>query len=63
VKQLIWIGSSHEDLKDFPPRICSAMGYALYQAQTGKRHEHAKTMSEMGNASMQEIREKDLFRN
>jgi len=53
------MGSSHEELKDFPSHVCHAMGYALYQAQKGKKHEHAKVLSGMGSANVLEIREND----
>jgi len=59
VKKLVWIGSSYKDLKDFPPLIRQAMGYALFYAQDGRVHEHAKILSGMGSAGIQEIREND----
>jgi phage-related protein len=60
VKKLIWIGSSYEDLKEFPQSVRNAVGYALYFAQTGKKHPHTKVLSGMGNASVIEIRENDV---
>ncbi len=59
MKRVIWVGKSYEDLKGFPPPVRSAMGYALYAAQTGKKHEHAKVLSGMGSAKVIEIREND----
>jgi phage-related protein len=59
VKKLIWIGSSYKDLKDFPLPVRQAMGYALFYAQNGKLHEHAKVLSGMGSAGVQEIKEND----
>ncbi len=59
MKRLLWIGSSHEDLKDFPDLIRGAMGHALYRAQTGKKHEHAKVLGGMGSAKVLEVREND----
>ena len=35
------------------------MGYALFCAQNGKMHEHAKILSGMGSAGVQEVREND----
>lgn len=35
------------------------MGYALFFAQNGKMHEHAKVLSGMGSAGVQEVREND----
>lgn len=59
MKQVIWVGSSHKDLIEFPPLVSRAMGYALYQAQQGEKHEHAKPLSGMGSANIVEIREND----
>ena len=59
VKRLIWIGSSHEDLKEFPVPVRNAIGYALFFAQTGKRHPHTKVFSGMGSAKVLEIRKND----
>ncbi len=38
-------------------RRINKIGYALYAAQIGKMHEHAKVLSGMGNAKVIEIRE------
>ena len=38
MKKVIWIGSSYENLKEFPPPVRNAVGYALFFAQTGKKH-------------------------
>ena len=59
MKRLIWVGKSYEDLREFPPDVRHAMGYALYAAQIGKMHEHAKVLSGMGNAKVIEIGEND----
>jgi phage-related protein len=59
MKRLIWIGSSYEDLKDFPAPTRGAIGHALYLAQEGKKHVHAKVLSGMGSAKILEVREND----
>ncbi len=59
IKKVIWIGSSYKDLMDFPDLIRRAMGHALFAAQEGKLHPHAKVLSGMGSAGIQEIREND----
>jgi phage-related protein len=41
-RPLIWMASSLDDLKQFPAEVRSLMGYALYVAQCGLKHEHAK---------------------
>ena len=59
LKKVIWIGSSYKDLMDFPDLIRRAMGHALFSAQEGKLHPHAKVLSGMDSAGIQEIREND----
>ena len=59
MKRLLWIGSSYDDLMGFPGLVRGAMGHALYFAQIGKKHEHAKVLSGMGNARVLEVREND----
>jgi phage-related protein len=40
LKPLIWVGSSREDLREFPEPVQDRMGYALYVAQRGGKHRH-----------------------
>lgn len=58
-KLLKWVGSSYEDLKDFPEEVCQAMGYALHLAQIGEKHSNAEVFKGMGNAKVLEARESD----
>lgn len=44
MKPLVWVGSSHEDLTEFPPEVQHEMGYALYVAQEGDKHPKAKPL-------------------
>ncbi len=41
IKELVWVGSPHKDLKDFPPEVQDEIGYALYVAQKGDKHPKA----------------------
>ena len=41
-KPVVWVGSSLEDLKEFPAEVQDEMGYALYMAQIGDKHPKAK---------------------
>ena len=59
MKRLLWIASSLEDLKEFPGEIQDEMGHALYLAQMGDRHNHAKTLHGLGSSKIIEIREND----
>lgn len=43
-KNLIWLGSSRKDLKEFPKEVQGHVGYALFRAQCGRTHEDAKLM-------------------
>lgn len=47
-----WIGSSQNDLKEFPEDVRSIMGYALYVAQTGGKHQSAKPLKGFGGAKV-----------
>jgi phage-related protein len=56
LKPLRWIGSSHKDLKSFPPKVRSDIGYALYAAQNGDTDPAAEPMKGFGGgASVMEI--------
>ncbi len=59
MKKVIWIGSGYDDLKEFPARVRNAVGYALFFAQEGKKHPHAKILSGMGSAGVVEVKEND----
>lgn len=55
VKNIVWIGSSLEDLKKFPDEVKDVMGYALYQAQIGRKAPSAKPLRGFGGASGLEV--------
>ncbi len=42
-KPVVWIGSSLDDLKEFPEEVQGEMGYALYLAQTEKKAYFSQT--------------------
>ncbi len=42
IKELVWVGSSLEDLKKFPDEVKHEVGFALHRAQEGKKHHRAK---------------------
>ena len=44
IRPVVWIGTSHEDLKNFPADVQDEIGYALYLAQTGGKHYKAKPL-------------------
>jgi len=55
VKTIVWIGSSLNDLKEFPEDVHDIMGYALYLAQTGEKHQFARPLKGFGGAKVLEI--------
>ena len=55
LKSLVWVGSSKEDLLDFPEEVIRAVGYALYLAQRGNRHLHTKILRGFKGAGVIEI--------
>ena len=54
-KPLAWVGSSQKDYRAFPDPVKDDMGYALYLAQIGRRHESAKPLRGFGGASVLEL--------
>jgi phage-related protein len=43
-RKLVWLVDSLVTLKRFPPPVRHKLGFALYQAQIGQRHESAKML-------------------
>ena len=64
-KPPFWIGSSRSDLKEFPSDVCHAIGFALWQAQIGRKHRDAKVLKGFCGAGVLEVVEDhygDTFR-
>lgn len=55
MKPIEWVGSSRDDLREFPEEVREVMGYALYLAQSGEKHRSAKPLQGFGNAGVLEI--------
>jgi phage-related protein len=55
LKPLLWIGTTLEDLKDFPEEVKQVMGYALHLAQVGGKHPDAKPLKGFGGAGVLEV--------
>ncbi|CAN1212551.1 Phage-related protein [Tumidithrix helvetica PCC 7403] len=65
LKSIEWLGSSNDDLRDFPENVREEMGYALYLAQLGEKHPDAKPLKGFTGAGVLEIVEdfdKDTYR-
>ena len=54
-KPLFWVGSSKEDLKEFPEEVRRTIGFALWQAQRGGKHGDAKPLKGFGGSGVLEI--------
>ena len=55
LKPLVWVGSSRNDLREFPELVQDRMGYALYVAQRGGKHRDSKTLSGFSGAGVLEV--------
>lgn len=55
MKQLEWISSSRKDLMEMPLDVKSVVGYALYLAQLGEKHDNAKPLKGFKGAGVLEI--------
>lgn len=55
LRPVIWVGSSRDDLKQFPPEVQDVMGFALYLAQVGEKHPDAKPLRGFGGAGVLEV--------
>lgn len=55
MKSLKWVGSTIQDLREFPDAVRSEIGYALYLAQIGEKHPDAKPLRGFGGAGVLEV--------
>jgi phage-related protein len=54
-RQLVFVGSSIDDLRSFPEDVKDVVGYALWLAQDGQKHPDAKPLKGFGGAGVLEI--------
>ena len=47
-KLVVWMGDSLAVVRAFPQEVREEVGYALYQAQTGEKHESVKPVKGFG---------------
>jgi phage-related protein len=52
---VIWVGSSLNDLREFPEPVQDHIGYALYVAQRGGKHRDAKPLTGFGGSGVVEV--------
>ncbi|MCE9524075.1 MAG: type II toxin-antitoxin system RelE/ParE family toxin [Alphaproteobacteria bacterium] len=55
LKPLFWIGASRKDYAAFPDAIQDDVGYVLYWAQLGRKHDDAKPLKGFGDAGVLEV--------
>ena len=58
MRRLDWVGSSRADLQAMPGHVRDDIGYALYIAQTGGKHESAKPLKGFKGAGVLEVVER-----
>ncbi len=59
MKQLIFVGSSDDELREFPRDVQRAMGYALYVAQQSDKHPDAEPLRGYKGSGVLEVIEDD----
>ena len=55
LKPVEWVGSSLDDLKEFPEEVQQVVGYALYLAQSNEKHNSAKPLKGFKGAGVLEV--------
>jgi phage-related protein len=55
LKRVVWVGSSRGDLRGMPEAVQDRVGYALYVAQRGGKHQDAKILKGYGRAGVVEV--------
>ncbi len=58
-RPLFWVGSTLDDLRDFPAGVKRVVGFALRQAQDGGKHVDARPLKGFGGAGVLEIIDDD----
>lgn len=59
MRDLEFVGSSRNDLRKFPQQVRTAVGYALYLAQSGQKHPHAKPLRGFGSGVLEVVEDYD----
>ena len=58
LKPLEFVGSSRENLQEFPDDVKQDIGYALFEAQQGRKSSAAKPLKGFGGAGVLEVAER-----
>jgi phage-related protein len=55
MREVVWVGSSLDDLRAFPDEVRTVFGYALYLAHVGDKHPNAKPLKGFGGTGVLEV--------
>jgi phage-related protein len=55
MKPVRWVGSSKRDFLGFPDAVIDVVGFALYLAQVGRKHDRAKPLKGFGGSGVLEM--------
>jgi phage-related protein len=55
MKTLFWVGTSRKDLAALPSEVKDVFGYALYKAEIGSQHLHAKPLKGFNGNGLIEV--------
>ena len=55
MKTLVWVGTSRKDLAALPSEDKDVFGYALYKAEIGSQHLHAKPLKGFNGNGVMEV--------
>lgn len=55
IREINFVGSARSDIRSFPEEVKEDIGYALYEAQIGKKPASAKPLKGFGGAGVLEI--------
>ena len=55
VKPVVWVGDAKDELVAFPEEVIRAVGFAIYEAQKGGKHPHAKPLHGFGGGGVLEV--------
>ncbi|MYB51024.1 MAG: hypothetical protein F4X77_02315 [Acidobacteriia bacterium] len=58
-RPLEWVGSTKADIKSFPEAVREVLGYALFQAQVGLKHQSVKPLRGLGGKVLEVISRHD----
>ena len=63
-KRVIWMGDSLKRLQEFPATVQDEIGYAIYLAQIGEKHQSAKPLKGLGSGVLEVVSDHrgDTFR-